>query len=127
MSEDYIHIDDYIRLKLTRNNLYIKFLEIQNTLLKKEMIISYRTFDLNKKKIDTFKSINLIEENQLKCFDEEQDQKINKMYDDINNQNPLQMEELLEEINNLRKSYIELEKEIDLFNNNHPRILNIIK
>ena len=127
MSEEYIHVDDYIRLKLKRNNLYIKFLETHNLLLKKEMIISYRTFDLNNKKINIFNSINKIEEKQLNNFNENQDDVTNKMYDDINIQDPLQMDELIEEIKNIRKEYDKLEKEIDEFNNTNPKILNIIR
>jgi esterase/lipase len=127
MSEEYIRVDDYLRLKLKRNKLYIKFLETHNLLLKKEMIISYRTFDLNNKKINIFNSINVIEEEQLKKFNEEQDEKTNKMYDNINNQDPHQMDELIEEIKNIRKEYDKLEKEIDEFNNTNPKILNIIR
>lgn len=123
----YMHVSEYVQLKLTRNNLYLKLLDVHNKLLQKELVLNYRTFDLNKTKINLFKSVNEIEQQQLEQYIQEREEKVCEIYETINNSVPNHADELIEEIIVLRNEFLDLQCQIDTFNNQVPQELKIVQ
>lgn len=122
----YISVNEYMRIKLERNKVYLKFLTLHNELLRKEIILNYRTYDMNKQKIQAFDEINRIEALQANYFVSAQEDKVTKMYAELNRMAPLDYEQLQSDIEKLRKECLKLRILIDNFNDKIPRTINII-
>jgi len=121
-----IPVAEYMRIKLERNKVYVKFLTLHNELLRKEIILNYRTYDMNKKKLSVFDEINRIEELQASYFVSDHETRVTKMYSDVNSMVPDGYDELQTDIDKLRRECIKLRAQIDNFNDKIPRTVNIL-
>lgn len=124
--EPYISVEEYMRIKLDRNKIYLKFLTLHNELLRKEIILNYRTYDMNKQKIQAFEEINRIEALQADYFVSAQEERVTKMYYDLNRMSPTDYDQLQSDIDKLRKECMKLRVLIDNFNEKIPRTIHII-
>jgi hypothetical protein len=121
-----VHVKDYLQCKLDRNNLFIKFLETHNKLLKKEILISYRTCLINDKKIKMFKSANEFELKQLESFKPELEDTVRDIYFQINKMPLDGADELFKDVTILRKECMSLQEQLNNSNKKIPKTLDIM-
>ena len=125
-SSAYVTVSEYLTIKQERNQLYIKFLSLHNELLRKEIILNYRNYDINKQKIKVFEDIIQIEQRQAIHFDPDQEDHVCEMYAGINELEPADHIELTADIEKLRNECLKLRDQIDCFNEQIPRTVNVV-
>lgn len=120
-----IAVHDYLNIKMDRNNLYIEFLKIHNELIKKEIILNYRISEANKKKLDLFAKVNLIEQKQSIKFLPEQEEFVKNIYTNINQFVVENEDSLINDINKMKETCVALLQQIDTLNLKIPNTLDI--
>jgi hypothetical protein len=125
MSTKIMPVNEYLNIKLERNNNYIRFLENHNIMLQKEIILNYRIHEANKKKIALFREVNALEQKQIERFIPQIEIYAQDIYTKINYTEPEQFETLSNEINKLKKKCIELRNKVNIINTMMPRTLDI--
>ncbi len=120
-----IAVSDYLKIKLDRNKLYSEFLTKHNELLNKEIILSYRTSETNKKKLEMFNSVNEIEKKQFHNFSPEQEEYVKTIYTQINELMPNDHAALINDINELKQECMRLRERVNDFNLQIPNTIDI--
>jgi hypothetical protein len=120
-----ISVHDYLNIKLDRNKIYTEFLKKHNEVIKKEIILNYRTSEINKKKLDMFATVDAIEKKQLIQFSPEQEEYVKTIYMQINKLIPENEDDLLNQINKLKEECVVLLDQINDFNIKIPNTLDI--
>jgi hypothetical protein len=113
-------IEHFIQMKIDRNNLLLKVIDIQNIILRKRILLQNSIIQSNKIKYNILQSINEIELKQLNEFDPELHNITSKMYDDYTLKLPDNYNEVKKEINLLEVECIELMNKINKYNNDLP-------
>lgn len=120
-----IAVQDYLNIKMDRNYIYIEFLKKHNELIKKEIILNYRTHQANTKKLEMFDTVNAIEQQQSIQFLPAQEEYVKTIYTKINQFIPENEDGLLDEINKLKEECVVLLDKVNNFNIKIPSTLDI--
>lgn len=99
----YTTAKELINLKLQRNKLFTELIEIENKIIKLDMIIKYRALKFNVDRIKMIQQINEIENRQLKEYSLDREAEVNKLIESISK--PCDIESIKKEINDLRAEY----------------------
>ncbi len=109
---------EMIDFKIERNNLFLELIEIENKIIKSDMIIKYRALKYNSERVEMIQKINDIEKNQLKEYSLERESEVNKLIEDISK--PCDVESIKKEINDLRVQYSQQLLKIEEINSKIP-------
>ncbi len=116
-------IGEYIQMKIDRNNLLLKVIDLQNSISYKKILVLNKTVQCNKIKSEILNRINEIESIQKLEFDVESHNITDKMYSDYNKEIP-NIDNLKSEIKKMEDECIELIKSVDKFNSSMPNSIN---
>jgi hypothetical protein len=114
----YTTAKELIDFKIQRNNLFLELIEIENKIIKLDMIIKYRALNYNSERVKMIQTINDIEKNQLKEYSLERESEVNKLIEDISK--PCEVESIKKEINELRIEYSKQLLKIEEINSKIP-------
>lgn len=99
----YTTAKELINLKLQRNKLFTELIEIENKIIKLDMIIKYRALNFNNERVKMIQQINEIENKQLKEYSLDRESEVNKLIENISK--PCDVGSIKKEINDLRAEY----------------------
>lgn len=116
----------YVLQKIKRNDMMINSLELQNTILQKEILLNYRTSEVNLKKIDIIKKINNIESKQLQNFLQQNEEVTRDMYTETNELHVQNYENLKNEIIDLHIKCGKMLQDVIKLNDEIPKTLEYI-
>ncbi len=118
-----INIHDYINMKIKRNAVAIEMFELQNKMLKKEILLNAGVIENNTQKISLLKEVCEIERGQLESFDQELENSTGVKYMAINNITPNKYEELKASILQDKEKILQLLDTIKNLSDNMPGVI----
>lgn len=124
MTEVINTIDFYIQMKIDRNNLLLKVIDLQNTILCKKILMQNKIVQCNKVKVEILDIINKIEERQKREFNIDTHNITSKLYDDYTAQIPYNFEILKSDIIKLEKECIKIMETVNKYNNCIPNTID---
>lgn len=110
-------MEPYITQKINRNKKMISLLETQNIILQKEILLNYRTSEINSKKIEMIKKINDMESTQMSTFDLKTEEITKSMYQQTNDLSVVNYDKMKAEIIALHKECEVILQQVNQLNN----------
>lgn len=116
--------NEMVKQKMKRNLCIVNLLEIENKIIKLEMILKYRLVTHNSQYIDKLKKINSIEIFQLSEYKLSREYEINLLIDELN-ESSLDTSDIQDDLDKLKKQCKEIIANIYILSNSIP-IIGII-
>lgn len=117
-------IDFYIQIKIDRNNLLLKVIDLQNTILCKKILMQNKIIQCNKVKAEILNTVNKIEERQKQEFDIEAHNITSKMYDDYTAQIPDNFEMIKSDIIIMETECMKIMEKVNKYNTCIPNTVD---
>lgn len=99
----YTTAKEMLNLKIQRNKLFLELIEIENKIIKADMVIKYRALNHNAERIKMINEINEIESDQYKEYSLERENRVNSLIEQISK--PCDVGLIKKEIDDLKEEY----------------------
>lgn len=90
-------------LKIQRNNLFLELIELENKIIKLDMVIKYRALNHNLERVKIIQEINEIDNEQYREYSLERENRVNSLIEKISM--PCDIGSIKKEINELSEQY----------------------
>lgn len=99
----YTTAKEMLDLKIQRNNLFLELIEIENKIIKLDMVIKYRALNHNLERVKIIQEINEIDNEQYREYSLERENRVNSLIEKISM--PCDIGSIKKEINELSEQY----------------------
>lgn len=99
----YTTAKEMLDLKIQRNNLFLELIELENKIIKLDMVIKYRALNHNLERVKIIQEINEIDNEQYREYSLERENRVNSLIEKISM--PCDIGSIKKEINELSEQY----------------------